>query len=251
MAGISSEEIIKFINKRQKLKKNFCGVFAVDELIEDFVKCTTNVFKKSEEKLPFAVANTDPISKGGTHWFSLMKLQDKNSFFLFDSFGLMGLSYFVISDDDDLVSAFLRNLQIEEMDSSNDIKFYSFTFYPDIYLSITPREREQLSETCLGLLNFFTSFAIALGATQTKVHGVSSQLQLKETSTCGVFQLFLLDKTYENVDESICKLHRKCTIGTLRDILNLYFTAGSVKERLTNEHKISKYAKQTSIKGEF
>ena len=83
------------------------------------------------------------------------------------------------------------------------------------------------------------------------MHGVHSQLQLTETSTCGVFQLFVLDKTYEEVHETICKLHKSCTIDTISNVLNLYFVAGSTNKRLLNEHLISNYMREKDIGGEF
>ena len=247
--GISSRELDRFVRERQSLKRNYCGVFAIDELVKDFTNCAQKVYDKSTQKLPFAIANTDPITKGGTHWFSLIKLQDSNSFFMFDSFGLMGLSSFILSDDTDLLSAFMRNLKSDTYE--DQINLYSFDFSPNEYLALSSDKLAQLSETCRGLLNFFSSFAVALNMDKIKVHGVHSQLQLTETSTCGVFQLFVLDKTYEEVHETICKLHKSCTIDTIRNILDLYFVAGSTNKRLLNEHLISNYMREKDIGGEF
>ena len=147
---------------------------------------------------------------------------------MFDSFRLMGLSSFILSDDTDLLSAFMRNLKSDT--NEDQINMYSFDFVPNEYLALSSDKLAQLSETCRGLLNFFSSFAVALNMDKIKVHGVQSQLQLTETSMCGVFQLFVLDKTYEEVHETICKLHKSCTIDTIRNILDLYFVAGSTNK---------------------
>ena len=103
MAGITSDEIDLYVRSEPSLLSNYCGVYAIDELIEEFARKI--VTARGKAKLPFAVVNTDPIAKSGTHWVSVVKLQD-NSFFLFDSFGLLGFSKFVVSDDRTLVFYF-------------------------------------------------------------------------------------------------------------------------------------------------
>ena len=109
--GISSRELDRFVRERHKLEEKLlrcvCNRWTGQSLYQLFRK----VYDKSTQKLSFAIANTDHITKGGTHWFSLIKLQDSNSFFMFNSFGLMGLSSFILSDDTDLLSAFMRNLK--------------------------------------------------------------------------------------------------------------------------------------------
>ena len=197
----SSRELNRFVKERQSFKRNYCGVFAIYELVNDFTNCAEKVYDKSTQKLPFEIASTDPITKDGTHWSSLIKLQVCTSFFMFDSFGLMGLSSFILSDDTDLLSAFIRNLKSDAYD--DQINLFSFEFAPNEYLALSSEKLAPLSETCRGLLNFFSSFAVALNVDKIKVHGVHSQLQLTETSTCGVFQLFVLDKTYKEVHKTI------------------------------------------------
>ena len=80
--GISNVNLIKYIERYKNIKDNFCGVYSADKL-KNFEKCALSIFKKSTKmKLPFAICNTDPISKGGTHWFSLTALQDGSFFSL-------------------------------------------------------------------------------------------------------------------------------------------------------------------------
>ena len=217
------------------------GVFAIDPLKDDFVTCASKVYRKSQmsAKLPFAIANTDPINKGGMHWFSLIKLQDisgaidNDSFFMFYSFGLVGFTSFIVQDDSELISTFLIDLRSDES-YENMINLYSFTFLPNVYLRLTENEIDNLSATCKGLHNFFTAFAISQNLEEIKIHGVHKQLQLKDTATCGVFQLFVLDKTYKEVHKSICKQHSSCTVETIRDILDLYFVTGTKHKRILN-----------------
>ena len=111
MAGVTTDEIDLYVRSEPSLLANYCGVYAIDELIDEFVKCAQKITTKAgQAKLPFAIVNTDPIDKSGTHWISLVKLQDE-SFFLFDSFGLLGFSEFIVSDDRKLTSTFLTRFR--------------------------------------------------------------------------------------------------------------------------------------------
>ena len=99
------------------MQKNFCGAFTIDQLVEDFTKCASRVIEGVKAmKLPFAVVNTDPIATGGTQWITLIKLQDE-SFFLFDSFGLVGFNTFIRSDDGRTLSTFVRDFNIVQQGS--------------------------------------------------------------------------------------------------------------------------------------
>ena len=149
------------------------------------------------------MVNTHPIAKSGTHWVSLVKLQD-NSFFLFDSFGLLGFSEFIVSDDRTLMSEFLTVFRTYEQ---GDFEYYSFVFDVEAFLSLSKGQRKYLSDTCLGLMLFLTAFAIAAGTTKINIYGLVDQVQLRMTSTCGAFVLYFLSKVYLNVSRKTTK-HR-------------------------------------------
>ena len=156
MSDIANSEIDLFIRSSPTLKNNYCGVYAIDELINNFIECTKNITAGTIAKLPFAVVNTDHITKSGTHWVSLVKLQD-TSFFLFDSFGLLGLQTFIVSNDKDLLSRFLLEFYTE---TNEAFDFYSFTFHADAFLTLSKKERNTLTDTCNGLMLFLSAFAI-------------------------------------------------------------------------------------------
>ena len=165
MAGITTDEIDLYVRSEPSLLANYCGVYAIDQLIDEFVKCAQKITTKAgRAKLPFAIVNTDPIDKSGTHWISLVKLQDE-SFFMFDSFGLLGFSEFIASDDRKLTSTFLTRFETYEQ---GNFKYYSFVFDVEAFLSLTKKQRKSLSDTCLGLMLFLTAFAVSAGHQQDK-----------------------------------------------------------------------------------
>ena len=247
MAGITSTEIDLYVQSKPPLFSNYCGTYAIDELVDDFVECAIKILKGISVKLPFAIVNTDPIAKDGTHWMSLIKLQD-HSFFLFDSFGLFGFSQFILSNDADVIFEFLTEFKTY---TQSDFKYYSFKFDAIAFLGLGKRRRKPLSDTCQGLMLFLTAFAIAANAKTINVYGLEDQLQLKTTSTCGAFVLYFLRKVYMNGTKKICKA-KTCTIFTIRDIIaNSFPNTGTPAGRVKNEYIIKDFISDQSIKGDF
>ena len=76
MLGVDTEAIDLFVKSKPSLAANYCGVYAIDTLITEFLDCTQKILMGVDSKLPFAIVNTDPIDKRGTHWISLIRLQD-------------------------------------------------------------------------------------------------------------------------------------------------------------------------------
>ena len=58
-------------------------------------------------KYPFIIANTDASSKQGTHWCSILDIEPKTDIFFLDYFGLDGLKYFVVQDNQQIVEKIL------------------------------------------------------------------------------------------------------------------------------------------------
>ena len=249
MAGVSTDEIDLYVRSEPSLTANYCGTYAIDQLVDEFVKCARKIVTKSAKaKLPFAVVNTDPIDKGGTHWISLVKLQDE-SFFLFDSFGLLGFSEFIVSDDQKLVSTFLTKFETYEQ---GNFEYYSFAFDAGRFLSLTKKQRDDLSDTCLGLMLFLTAFAVSAGTEKINIYGLVDQIQLRSTSTCGAFVLYFLSKVYSNVSKKICKV-KTCTVFTIRDVVAKSFPNGgkTPAARIRNEFNIKSFIEKNGIEGDF
>ena len=61
------------------------------------------IMKEKKRKYPSIIANTEDSSKQGTHWWSILVIEPKTDIFFFDSFGLDGLNYFIMQDDQKIV----------------------------------------------------------------------------------------------------------------------------------------------------
>ena len=91
---------------------------------------------------------------------------------MFDSFGLLGFSEFIASDDQKLTSTFLTRFETYEQ---GNFKYYSFVFDVEAFLSLTKKQRKSLSDTCLGLALFLTAFAVSAGTEKINIYGLVDQ----------------------------------------------------------------------------
>ena len=94
MDGLSNFDIEEIFNKTNNsdLLQNFVGVFPSDKMNKflDFKKMMKG------KKYPFLIANTDRSDKQGTHWWSILDIDGKKDFLLFDSFGIKSLKKFLL-----------------------------------------------------------------------------------------------------------------------------------------------------------
>ena len=101
MEDLSNFDIEEIFNKANNsdLLQNFVGVFPSDKM-NNFLD-----FKKmmKGKKYPFLIANTDRSDKQSTHWWSILDIDGKKDFLLFDSFGIKGFKNFIVKDNEKLL----------------------------------------------------------------------------------------------------------------------------------------------------
>ena len=93
------EDAIKNIGDKD-LIDNFVGVFT-SNYMNKFIDHAAMISDKG--KYPFIIANTDSSDKPGVHWWSILDIEPKTDIFFFDSFGLDGLSHFIVQDEKPVV----------------------------------------------------------------------------------------------------------------------------------------------------
>ena len=110
MEGLSNFDIEEIFNKASNsdLLQNFVGVFPSDKMNKflDFKKMMKG------KKYPFLIANTDKSHQQGTHWWSILDIDGKKDFLLFDYFGIKGLKNFIVKDDEKIVAKVLKVLTV-------------------------------------------------------------------------------------------------------------------------------------------
>ena len=144
MEGLSNFDTEEIFNKANNndLLKNFVGVFLSNKMNKflDFKKMMKGM------KYPFLIANTDRSDKQGTHWWSILDIDGKKDFLLFDSFGLKGLKNFIVQDDEKIVARVLKGVENLEEDKEQ-INLVNVNFVRNSYLKLSEEEKAALSET--------------------------------------------------------------------------------------------------------
>ena len=87
------------------LTNNFAGVLPSNYMNKFIDHGAMMTAKKG--KYTFIIANTDASSKHNTHWWTILDIEPKTDLFFFDSFGLDGLKYFIVQDDQKIVEKIL------------------------------------------------------------------------------------------------------------------------------------------------
>ena len=155
---MDNNHIINFIKKYggNEFNNNFLGVYPVDKL--------TDIIKDIEQKTyPFCIFNTDPVNKPGTHWCAthILNNMDRPSFFIFDSFGKLGLQTFFIEQDYNILRLFITNFKESIRTLINDtptFDYFKWTIHCDKYIQLNDKIKNELSETCKGFMNLLMSY---------------------------------------------------------------------------------------------
>lgn len=101
--GITNLQIEQTIKKSQnKHLKKFVSIF-LSNLIVKFISLN-KLMKNRQKRYGFLILNADRSDKPDRHWWSILDIHPKNSIFLFDSFGVLGLKNFNITDDSKIIN---------------------------------------------------------------------------------------------------------------------------------------------------
>ena len=101
--GVSTEDLEKiFTNSGEVLRDNFVGVSPSDKKYEFLEGQLKENLKSKKARYDFMFANTDPGKNPGTHWWSFLDTDAKDTLFFFDSFGSFGLLNFIVENDLDI-----------------------------------------------------------------------------------------------------------------------------------------------------
>lgn len=97
--------------------------------------------------------NTDAEDKPCTHWWSFLDTQEKDTLFLFNSFGTIGLLGFLVENDEKIFKKVITSMQ-QIFKKDNEVTLLKWSFKRCSYQRLTQKELKQLSDTPF----FFFSF---------------------------------------------------------------------------------------------
>ena len=204
MEGLSNFDIEEIFNmaNNSDLLQNFVGVFPSDKMNKflDFKKMMKG------KRYPFLITNTDRSDKQGTHWWSILDIDGKKDFLLFDSFGMKDLKNFIVKDDEKIVAKVLKGVKNLKEDKEQ-INLVGVNFVKNSYSKLSEGGKAALSETCTDFLHFLESFADYENQSLIHLWLLEDPIQDITTNTCGYFQTFFYDNVFYPNSDSI--LHKR------------------------------------------
>ena len=198
-------------------------------------------FKKMMKgmKYPFLIANTDRSDKQGTIWWSILEIDRKKDFLLFNSFGIKGLKNFIVQDDGKIVTKVLKGVENLKEDKEQ-INLVNVNFVKISYLKLSEGKKVALSETCTDFLHFLGSFADYENPSLIHLWLLEDPIQDISTNTCGYFQTFFYENLSFPDSDSILHKRKRLTYDVIQSFFQELFTINTEQ----NEKIISHYIKQ-------
>ena len=240
--GITNTQIQNFFENEENedLKNNFVGVFSMD-YVTKYIKFHELIKERRESKYPFAIFNTDPHNKAGTHWWSSLDIHPKKNLLLFDSHGITGFKYFIVDNDEKIIDALLYDYK--KCKSNNplfEIKLCSMTFDLNVWEKMPKQKKAQLNERATYFFHLLYQFGKLKKVNKMTIVIVENDLQKLTSSTCGIFQLYFYKNLFDPPLQSSIVSHKNLNITTTESLLNEIFTLDPEE----NEHRIKLFKQE-------
>ena len=224
--GISNTQIQNFFQKEENkdIKNDFVGVFSMD-YVTKFIKFHELIKEQRKSKYPFAIFNTDPHKKAGTHWWSFLDIQPKKNLLLFDSHGIDSFKYFIVDNDEKIIDEILYDFKkCKSNNPISEIKLCSMTFDLNVWEKMSNQKKSQLNETATYFFHLLYQSAKLKKVNKMNIVIVENDLQKLSSSTCGLFQLYFYKNLFDPPLQSKILSHKNLNITTVETLLNEIFT---------------------------
>ena len=103
------------------------------------------------------IANTDPAAKSGTHWWSFLDTEQKDTLFLFDLLGSYGLLNFTVQNNLEVFNKLIPGQFNQIFKKDNKITLLRWSFKLDKYEKLKDRDINKLSDTAKPSFDFYTN----------------------------------------------------------------------------------------------
>ena len=238
--GISNfeiERVFKTIDNNN-LDENFVGVFPSNNINKFF-----DIAKMMKgKKKPFLIGNTDRSDKPGTHWWSILDIDLKRDFLLFDSFGVLHLRNFIVQDDEKIVKKVLKGVDNIAQDKT-ELSLVKVSFSANGYNKLLNQDKLSLSETASNLFHFIESFTRYEKQNVISMWTLEDPIQEITSYTCGAFQVYFYNNLFFPDNNSKIHEYKKLTKEAVQNLLNEIFSVDPRK----NEQNIEQYIRQKQI----
>ena len=244
--GVTTLELEHFfISNGSTMESQFVGVFPADEKEKNFLKFSENM-KQKKAKYPFMIANTDPAAKSGTHWWSFLDTEQKDTLFLFDSLGSYRILNFIVQNDLEVFNKLIPGQFNQIFKKDNKITLLRWSFKLDKFEKLKDRDINKLSDTAKHFFRFLYEFGKQKGVKNTvKVVTVDDNMQSLDTDYCGPFQMYFYLNLFEPLETSVVarSTSKKLTVNLIGELLNEIF----VIKTKHNERMLDSFILQNDI----
>ena len=182
-------------------------------------------------------ANTDRSDKKGTHWWSILGIDGKKNFLLFDSFGIKGLKNFIVKDDEKIVGKVLKGVE-NLQEHKEQINLVNVTFVKNNYLKLSEGEKAAFLETCTDFLHFLESFADYENQSLIHLWWLEDPIQDISTNTCGCCQTFFYKNLFFPDSDSILHKRKRLTYDVIQSFFEELFTTNTEQNEKIIRHYI-------------
>ena len=146
----------------------------------------------------------------------------KKDFFLFDSFGVIGLRNFIVQDDKKLVKKVLKGVENISSDKT-ELNLVLLKFSVDGYNNLLDQVKLLLFETANDLFHLIKSFASHEKQKNINMWVLEDPIQELTTNTCGPYQLYFYENLFFLDNENKLYEYKKLTKEAVQDLLNKIF----------------------------
>ena len=137
-------------------------------------------------KYSVLVANTDRWDKDETHWWSILDIDPKSEFLLFDFLGVEELKNFIIQGNKKIVEKAIKGTEkIEGKDKK--LTLAKLRCSMKTFRVLKDNERLSLSETAQDIFHFIENFGRYKNQANVNMWILEDSIQKTETGTCGPF----------------------------------------------------------------
>ena len=215
------------------LLQNFGGVFPSDKMNKflDFKKMMKG------KKYPFLIANTDKSDKKGTRWWSILDIDGKFFFLLFDSFGINGLKIFIVKGNEKIVAKVLKGVENLKEDEEQ-INLVNVNFVKNSYSKLSEGEKAALSETCRDFLHFLESFADYENQSLIHLWLLEDPIQVITTNPCRYFQTFFYENLFFPDSDSLLRKRKRLAYDIIQSFFQELFTTNTEQNEKVTRHYV-------------
>ena len=174
------------------------------------------------------IANTDRAE-----WWSILDIESKKDFFLFNSFSIAGLKNFIVKNDEKIVQKVLKGVEDIKQDKTG-LNLVNLKFSVNGYYELSDNKKLALSETAVDLFHFIENFARYEKQQNLNVRVLEDPIQDLRTDTWGPFQRYFYGNLFFLDQSSELQEYKKLTKGAIHDFINAIFSVDNNKKKTNN-----------------